>query len=92
MAKYSLDFKETALRDLSKIKRSGDKVSLYKIQKIILELAEHPKEGVGKPELLKYELSGYWSRRINKKDRIIYEIIEEPEQLVVIISALGHYE
>jgi toxin YoeB len=41
---------------------------------------------------LKYELSGYWSRRINKKDRIIYEIMEEPGKLVVIISALGHYE
>jgi len=51
----------------------------------------HPKIGTGNPEQLKYQLSGFWSRRINKKDRLIYEIIEEPENLVVIISALGHY-
>jgi len=46
---------------------------------------------MGRPEKLKHNLSGYWSRRINQKDRIIYEIIEEPTKLVVVISALGHY-
>lgn len=55
------------------------------------ELEYNPKIGVGNPKPLKHELSGFWSRRINKKDRLIYEIIEEPNKLVVIISALGHY-
>jgi toxin YoeB len=54
-------------------------------------LAEHPKLGAGSPEPMKHSLSGYWSRRINKKDRMVYQIIEEPDFLVVIISALGHY-
>lgn len=38
--------------------------------KILEELAESPFEGIGKPEALKYELSGLWSREINKKDRL----------------------
>jgi toxin YoeB len=54
-------------------------------------LAVNPTIGSGNPEQLKHHLSGFWSRRINKKDRIIYEIIEEPENLVVVVSALGHY-
>ena len=55
------------------------------------ELEEHPTTGSGNPEQLKHELSGYWSRKINKKDRLIYQIIET-DVLVVIVSALGHYE
>jgi toxin YoeB len=90
--KFRLIVKPRAEKEFGKILKSGDKPLVRKIEIILLELSEHPREGVGNPELLKYELSGYWSRRINKKDRIIYEIIEEPEQLVVIISALGHYE
>ncbi|WP_089081713.1 Txe/YoeB family addiction module toxin [Flavobacterium branchiophilum] len=57
----------------------------------VKELEIHPTTGIGNPELLKHHLSGYWSRRINKKDRLIYQIIEQPESLVVIIAALGHY-
>jgi toxin YoeB len=37
----------------------------------------HPFEGIGKPEPLKHNLSGFWSRRINQEHRIIYEIIDE---------------
>ncbi|MEZ4916938.1 MAG: Txe/YoeB family addiction module toxin [Chitinophagales bacterium] len=50
----------------------------------------HPCEGIGKPELLKYSLKGFWSRRINKKDRIIYKI-EDEKVLVYVVSAKGHY-
>ncbi|MBS3739342.1 MAG: Txe/YoeB family addiction module toxin [Psychroflexus sp.] len=52
----------------------------------------HPYSGSGNPEQLKHNLSGFWSRRLNKKDRLIYEIIEKPDKKVVVISALGHYE
>lgn len=91
MGKYFVDLKETAKKEIAKIYKSGDKSSIKRLEKIILELAEHPTIGIGNPEQLKHRLAGYWSRRINKKDRIIYEIIEEPEQLVVVVSALGHY-
>ncbi len=91
MGKYFIDLKDEAIEDFKLIYKSGDKASIKKLEKIVYELAFHPTIGIGNPEPLKYELTGLWSRRINKKDRIIYEVIEEPDNLVVIISALGHY-
>ena len=88
---YKVIFDKIAKTDIDAIKKSGDKSSLKKLNKILDELGIHPKTGTGNPEQLKHNLSGYWSRRINKKDRLIYEIIEEPENLVVVVSALGHY-
>ncbi|MFY7811261.1 MAG: Txe/YoeB family addiction module toxin, partial [Flavobacterium sp.] len=77
--------------NIQQIIKSGDKKSLKKVNQFLLELEQHPTTGSGNPEQLKHELSGYWSRRINKKDRLIYQIIET-EVLVVVVSALGHYE
>lgn len=50
-----------------------------------------PETGTGKPERLKYDLSAYWSRRINKSDRLIYRI-EDKIITVTVVSALGHYD
>lgn len=83
--------KPKAERDLLIIKKSGNKAAINKIQQIFKELSNTPYEGTGNPEALKYELSGYWSRRINKKDRLIYQVNEE-EVIVLVISALGHYD
>jgi len=91
MGKYYVEITEKAANDMLKIKRYGAKSDIKKIDKILHELSNHPQIGIGNPERLKHELSGFWSRRLNKKDRLIYEIIEEPENLVVVISALGHY-
>ena len=91
MGKFRIEVEKKARKDFEKIYSSGNKADMKKLEDIIAELAEHPVYGIGNPEQLKYNLGGYWSRRINKKDRIIYEIIEEPERLVVVISALGHY-
>ena len=56
-------------------------------------IQENPFEGIGKPEPLKHDLSGVWSRRINQEHRIIYEIIDENTiELLNIISLKGHYE
>ncbi|MBZ9652791.1 Txe/YoeB family addiction module toxin [Psychroflexus sp. CCL10W] len=55
------------------------------------ELKIHTYTGIGKPEQLKHNLSGYWSRRINKKDRLIYQVVEDIVT-VYIISAIGHYD
>ena len=79
-------------KDFADIVKSGNKALIAKLETMLIELSEHPYSGTGKPESLKYNLAGYWSRRINRKDRLIYEIIEEPDRLVVIVSALGHYE
>ena len=88
---YKIIFDKIAKTDIDAIKKSGDKSSLKKLNKILDELGIHPKTGTGSPEQLKQNLSGYWSRRSNKMDRLIYEIIDEPENLVVVVSALGHY-
>ncbi|WP_396174754.1 Txe/YoeB family addiction module toxin [Flavobacterium sp.] len=71
-------------------KKSGKKADTSKIEKIFLELETHPTIGIGKPEKLKYNNENVWSRQINKKDRLVYEIIDH-EIIVIIISALGHY-
>ena len=51
---------------------------------------ENPFEGIGKPEQLKHNLSGVWSRRINQEHRLVYEIDEEAN-LILIHSLKGHY-
>jgi toxin YoeB len=91
MTKYIVKFEDKALQDIRKITKSGNKSDKNKLENILEELKSHPFIGSGQPEQLKHKLSGYWSRRINKKDRLIYQVIEEPDKLVVIISALGHY-
>lgn len=91
MGKYQIILKPKAERDLLIIKKSGNKAAINKIQQIFKELSNTPYEGTGNPEALKYELSGYWSRRINKKDRLIYQVNEE-EVIVLVISTLGHYD
>ena len=91
MGKFRIKVEDASKNDFDKIYKSGDKATIKKLEKIILELENHPTTGIGNPEPLKYQLSGFWSRRLNKKDRLIYQIFEEPDNLVVIISALGHY-
>ena len=89
--KYIVEFENKALQDIKKIIKSGNKSDKNKLENILDELEIHPYTGSGQPEQLKHHLSSYWSRRINKKDRLIYQVIEEPDKYVVIISALGHY-
>jgi toxin YoeB len=90
MGKYSVEFEPLARKDLKAHFKSGDQASIKKLSKILLELVETPYSGEGKPEELKYELTGFWSRQINKKDRMIYKV-EEDIVTVIIISAMGHY-
>lgn len=91
MEKYFVDITDQAKKQLAEILKSGDKASIKKIQQIFIELSIHPASGVGKPEKLKFEFSGYWSRQINKKDRLVYRIDEEIIT-VFVISARGHYD
>jgi len=90
MGQFKLEIKELAQKHLKQHYKSGDKASIKKIERILLELTNTPYAGVGNPEALKHELSGLWSRRINQKDRIIYEV-EENIVTVFVISAMGHY-
>ena len=87
---YQLTFTDIAKKDIELFKKSGDKSILKKLHKLLIEISEHPMMGTGKPEQLKYELSGKWSRKINREHRIIYEILEDENQ-IVIYSTKGHY-
>jgi toxin YoeB len=79
-----------AAKDIKAHFKAGNKATINKIQQIIEELKEHPQTGIGKPETLKDDLKGYWSRRINQKDRMIYQI-EFQLVTVYVVSAMGHY-
>lgn len=63
--------------------------TLKRINMLINDIKRNPFEGIGKPEPLKGNLSGYWSRRINEAHRIVYF---EQKGIVYIISCRGHYE
>jgi len=90
MAKYKIVKNPKVNKELKKHLKSGDKTTIKRIEKIFKELEVHPTEGVGNPEQLKYQFSGFWSRRLNSKDRLVYSINED-EVIVFIISAMGHY-
>ena len=90
MEKYIIKISKSAEKDLSLLKKSGKKNDIEKVNTIFEEIEENPRIGIGKPEQLKYYDGEVWSRRINKKDRFVYEIYED-EILIVVIQALGHY-
>jgi toxin YoeB len=69
--------------------QTQDKKTLKKINSIILDISRDPFAGIGKPEPLKNELSGYWSRRIDHKNRIIYQITSDS---IIIHACKGHYD
>ena len=65
-----------------------DKKIVKRINTLIKEIKRTPYEGVGKPEPLKYGLSGYWSRRINDEHRIVYKFEGES---ILIANLRYHY-
>lgn len=86
-------FSSKAKNDLAFWAKSGNKKVLKKISELLRAIQESPFEGIGKPEPLKYSLSGIWSRRIDQEHRLIYEIIDENTiEILNIISLKGHYE
>jgi toxin YoeB len=87
---YTLDFTEQARKDISVLKKSEPQ-AYKKLERLLLELQEHPTTGTGKPEQLKYNYAGKWSRHISDKHRLIYEIHEDVIT-VVVFSAFGHYK
>ena len=86
---YELEFTKTVLSDIAILKKSQP-VLYEKVRKFLKELREHPFTGTGHPEALKNDKSGKWSRRIDKKHRLIYEVMEG--KIVLLISAYGHYD
>lgn len=66
-----------------------DKKVLKKINELIKDIQRHPFEGIGKPEPLKFDLSGCWSRRITGEHRLVYQFTKNE---VLIYSCRYHYD
>lgn len=69
--------------------QSENKKNVKRINQLIKDICRNPFDGIGKPEPLKGNLTGLWSRRIDEKHRIVYMIENET---VLIFSCKGHYE
>lgn len=69
--------------------QDNDKKTLKKINALLKDIQRSPYEGIGKPEPLKENLSGWWSRRIDSANRIVYR---EKDGVIVIASCKGHYD
>ena len=81
-------YKDQAIEDIKFWKRSGQKIIQDRIARIVEDIKLHPYTGLGKPEALKYEMSGFWSREIDKGNRLIYKLADKQ---LHIISMRGHY-
>lgn len=69
--------------------QTEDRKTLCKINTLLKDIKKNGNEGIGKPEPLTGDLSGFWSRRINQKDRLIYAL--EMDQ-IIIIACRYHYD
>lgn len=87
---YIIELTPLAMKHLEQWKKSGQKKILLKIAALFEELQLHPTTGTGQVEQLRGNLAGYWSRRIDKANRIVYRIDEE-RVIVSVISVRGHY-
>ncbi len=63
--------------------------TLKRIIRLCIETCKNPSSGIGKPEPLRFDLEGYWSRRINQEHRLVYAYDEEE---VIVIQCRHHYE
>jgi toxin YoeB len=67
----------------------NDKNLAKRIRKLLKDILRNPEDGIGKPERLRFQLSGFWSRRINKEHRLVYKIEKDT---IIVISCRFHYE
>ena len=79
-----------AQKDRDYWKKSGNKAIMERISSIVKDIMEQPYTGKGKPEPLKYDLAGKWSRRINAEHRLIYSV-NENIITVYVFSMRYHY-
>lgn len=81
-------FEADAFEDFNEWAKSDRKI-YNKIAELIKDIERNPYLGIGKPEPLKYELSGFWSRRITDEHRLIYQVSDTK---ILIAACKGHYK
>lgn len=87
MAQRNLTFTAQSWSDYS-YWSDQDKKTLKKINKLVADILRSPYEGIGKPEPLKENYSGFWSRRIDEKNRLIYSVTDNS---INIVGCRFHY-
>ncbi|MGD9808368.1 MAG: Txe/YoeB family addiction module toxin [Deferribacterales bacterium] len=82
-----LSWTETAWEDYLYWQKN-DKKTLKRINELIKDIKRSPFEGVGKPEALRFDLSGMWSRRIDHEHRLVYQV---DDKTIIIFQCRYHY-
>lgn len=82
-----IEFSEIAAHELEWFERNKPKLA-EKIAALLSDIQKTPYKGLGKPEPLKYQLSGYWSRRINSEHRLVYCI---KGKTIIVVQCKYHY-
>lgn len=85
--KYLITIEKSAQKHLTYFEKK-DRVIFNKILDLFDEISRHPFDGIGKPEPLKFELAGYWSRRITREHRMVYRVVGGE---VRVLSCRYHY-
>jgi toxin YoeB len=67
-----------------------DRRTALRISDLINDIIRSPFEGIGKPEALKHQFKGYWSRRIDLEHRLVYKVTDT--SIIIIISCFSHYQ
>ena len=83
----NVSFTENGWKDYLEWQKN-DKKTVKRINDLIKDISRSPFEGIGKPELLKYELSGKWSRRITDEHRLVYQVENDR---IIIFTCKYHY-
>ena len=83
-----IQFTEEAWKDFGWF-LDKDKRIIKRIRELLKDIGRHPEEGIGKPERLRFQLSGCWSRRITNEHRMVYTVDKD---VVIVISCRYHYE
>ena len=84
----NIEFVPKAFKEYLNWVETDRKIAL-KIGDLIRDILRNPFQGLGKPEALKHQYKGLWSRRIDQEHRLVYKILEDS---VVIISCFSHYQ
>lgn len=82
-----IEFTESANKDYKWWKRNDPKKT-ERIQSLLKDINSRPFKGIGKPEPLKFDLQGYWSRRIDKTHRLVYSV---QGKRIIVLSCRFHY-
>jgi len=80
-------FQKDALKEYDDWKKKDQKIA-DRIKQLIQAILEQPFEGIGKPEPLKHQLAGCWSRRITKEHRLVYKVTDTS---IIIVACKYHY-